>query len=322
MLTAPDFSKKQIVFVLFNEGEKLSLSNSNLVVKDANGKIKFQITCYRLFLVFAVGHCSLTSAIIQEAKKFGFFIALMTPSFRLYAIVGAEKEGNTLLRRKQYLYDSLELAKHITQNKVANQMAELKAVRNKSDAVKDAIDTISAYSKQINEAQTLSEIMAYEGLSSKIYFRNHFNNVKWNGRQPRIKLDYINSALDVGYTLLFTYIDALLSSYGFDTYCGVMHRQFYMRKSLVCDLVEPFRPIIDHTVKRAINLKQMSPDDFQEINHQYRLKWMESSKYVRLFMTPLIEEKEMIFSYIQSYYRAFMKELSAKEFPIYEHGGN
>ena len=322
MITAPDFAKKQIVFVFFNEGEKLAFSNSNIVVRTSNGTIKFQVTCYRLFLIFAVGHCSLTSAVIQEAKKFGFFIALMTPGFRLYAIVGADKEGNTLLRRKQYLYEGLDLAKHITENKIDNQIAELKSVRNKNESIKEAILTLTGYYKKINSLENLNEIMAYEGLASKIYFRNHFNNVRWNGRQPRIKLDYVNSALDIGYTLLFTYIDALISVYGFDTYCGVMHKQFYMRKSLVCDLVEPFRVLIDHTVKKSINLKQIVPEDFIEINHQWRLQWKESSKYVELFMVPLIEEKEMIFDYIQSYYRAFMKELPAEEYPIYEYGGS
>ncbi len=28
------------------------------------------------------------------------------------------------------------------------------------------------------------------------------NNVLWQGRQPRIKRDYINSVLDIGYTVL------------------------------------------------------------------------------------------------------------------------
>ena len=102
MFTAPDFSKKQIVFVLFNEGEKLAFSNDNLVVKDSFGKVKFQCTCYRLFIIFAVGHTSITSALIQKAQKFGFYIALMTPGFRLYSIIGAQKDGNTLLHKKQY----------------------------------------------------------------------------------------------------------------------------------------------------------------------------------------------------------------------------
>lgn len=320
MFTAPDFSKKQVVFVLFNEGEKLAFSNDNLVVKDASGKIKFQCTCYRLFVVFAIGHTSITSALIQKAKKFGFFIALMTPGFRLYDLIGAGKDGNTMLHRKQYLYSGLDLAKHITANKMQNQMYELKSVRNKSDAVKEAITAIEGYITSLQSTETLNEIMAYEGLASKIYFRNHFNNVLWQGRQPRIKRDYVNSTLDIGYTLLFSFVDALLESYGFDTYCGVMHTQFYMRKSLVCDIVEPFRPLIDHQVKKSINLGQICEEDFIVINNQFRLKWDESSKYVKILMTPIIENKESIFAYVQSYYRAFMKELPADEFPIYDTG--
>lgn len=317
MLTAPDFSKKQIVFVLFNEGEKLCFSNDNLVVKDAFGKIKFQCTCYRIFIVFAVGHTSFTTAVIQKAQKFGFFIALLTGGFRLYGIMGAVKEGNTLLKRKQYEYDGLGIAKNITANKITNQLYELQSVRNKSESVKEAVELLKTYIENVPSSSTLNELMGYEGLASKVYFRNQFNNVQWQGRQPRIKKDYVNSVLDIGYTLLFTYIDALLSSFGFDTYCGVMHRQFYMRKSLVCDLVEPFRVLIDHEVKKAVNLKQIREDDFVVINHQYRLKWSETAKYVKILMKPLIENKEDIFCYIQSYYRAFMKNSPAELFPRY-----
>ncbi len=322
MFTAPDFSKKQIVFVLFNEGEKLAFSNDNLVVKDSDGKIKFQCTCYRLFIVFAVGHTSITSALIQKSQKFGFFIALMTPGFRLYSLIGAGKDGNTLLHQKQYLYEGLDIAKHITANKMLNQKQELKNNRNKNEFVKEAIASIDGYISSIENASTLNELMAYEGLASKAYFKNHFNNVEWHGRQPRIKRDYINSTLDIGYTLLFTFVDALLESYGFDTYCGVMHRQFYMRKSLVCDIVEPFRTLIDHEIKKAVNLKQIKEDDFLVFNNQYKLKWSESSRYVKILMKPLMDNKEGIFAYIQSYYRAFMKELSSDDFPIFEIGDN
>ena len=37
-------------------------------------------------------------------------------------------------------------------------------------------------------------------------------------------------------------------------------------------------------------------------------------------MKPLLENKENIFSYVQSYYRAFMKELPPEEFPLFEIG--
>ena len=55
--------------------------------------------------------------------------------------------------------------------------------------------------------------------------------------------------MDIGYTYLFNFIDALLRLYGFDTYLGFYHKEFYQRKSLVCDVVEPFRCIIDKNTK-------------------------------------------------------------------------
>lgn len=317
MLTAPDFTKKQIVFVLFHEGEKMAFTNDNLVVKTAEGKIKFQITCYRLFIIFAVGHWSITSVVIQKAKKFGFFIALMTPGYRLYGLIGAEKDGNTMLKKKQYRYEGLELAKHITDNKLANQQLLLMGMRNKAESTRQAITAITQYREQLKTAATLNELMAYEGLAAKQYFKNYFNNIDWQGRQPRIKRDMTNATLDIGYTLLFAFIEALLCSYGFDTYCGVMHRQFYMRKSLVCDLVEPFRVIIDHSVKKAINLRQIQEKDFTVVQNQYRLNWDKSSSYVQFLMMPIIEEKDEIFLYVQNYYRAFMKELPAEAYPVW-----
>lgn len=321
MINKLDFSKKQIVFIMFNEGEKIAFQNDNLIVLNNDGKVKFQITCYRLFLVFAIGHCSITSVLLQKARKFGFFISLMTTGFKIYALIGAEKDGNTMLKRKQYNYDSIDIARHITKNKMFNQCYLLKQVRNKSDAIKDAISSIEEYIIKTDSVSDLSELMAYEGLSSKVYFKNHFSNICWNGRKPRVKQDVLNSTLDLGYTLLFTFVEAILSSFGFDTYCGVMHRQFYMRKSLVCDIVEPFRPLIDRQIKKGINLKQIKEDDFIIMNHQYKLRWENNPKYVKLLMTPIIENKDEIFGYIQSYYRAFMKEVRIEEYPIYKIGG-
>ena len=317
MLSMPDFDKKQIIFIFFKDGEKLSFSNDNMIIKDADGKIKFQITCYRLFIVYAVGNFSITSVLIQKALKFGFFVALLTTNFRLYGLIGAQKDSNTLLKKKQYKYEGLEIAKHITKNKIKNQEFLLCSVRRKSDAQKEAIEKIREYNTHIDSISDLNELMGYEGLASRMYFKHYFNNIEWHSREPRIKRDYINSTLDIGYTILFSFVDSLLESFGFDTYCGVMHRQFYMRKSLVCDLVEPFRCVIDKQIKKSINLKQIKEDDFSVYNNQYKLNVTKNSEYAKILFTPILECKNDIFLYVRTYYRAFMKELEIHQFPTF-----
>jgi CRISPR-associated protein Cas1 len=156
-----------------------------------------------------------------------------------------------------------------------------------------------------------------EGSIARVYFNNIFDSVDWKGRKPRIKFDMTNSVLDIGYTILFNFIEALLNLYGFDLFVGVLHQQFYMRKSLVCDLIEPFRAMIDWQIRKSINLGQFKEDDFNVINGQYLLKWSENPKYVSILMEPLLEHRAEIFLYIQAYYRAFMKQKSISEYPLF-----
>ena len=239
MLDRPDFVKKQIIIMFANRGEKISFRNDNVVISDKDGKVKYQITCYLIFVLFVVGDTSITTGIIRRAKKFGFVICLMTQSFKLYSIIGNRMEGNTLLHRKQYEYQGIEIAKFLVENKIRNQRQAINTIRRKSIANKEAIEKLDGYLKSIVNIQDDKTLLGLEGSAARVYFPQIFDIVNWKGRKPRIKCDYINSTLDIGYNLLFNIVDSLLQVYGFDVYCGVYHKEFYMRKSLACDMVEP-----------------------------------------------------------------------------------
>lgn len=318
MLSANDFSKKQIIFLFTNTGEKLSFSNDNIVIKDKEGKIKHQSTCYRLFMVCVVGNISITSGLIQRSKKFGFAICLMSTTFRVYEIIGSRMEGNTMLRKCQYEYTQNDIGRKIEQNKIANQMDTLKNIRKKTEEIKEGIEFLQDMIDKLNEPLNYLEVMGIEGNAARVYFTRVFNNVKWNGRKPRIKNDYINVTLDIGYTMLFNIVDAILQIYGFDTYYGVFHKCFYMRKSLVCDLMEPMRPIVDYSVRKAINLEQCKKEDFEVYDNRWVLKYKMNSKYIQFLMKDILEYKDEIFVYIQKYYRFFMKMKSVEELPRFE----
>ena len=318
MLSLPDFEKKQILFINFNEGEKIAFSNENVVFKDKEGKIKLQCSCYNIYLIFAMGHFSITSPLVQKCEKYGFFIVLMTSSFKVYDILGNAKNGNTLLKQKQYNYDEIDIAKLIVKNKIYSQQKTVNVIRSKSEIQLEFLKYSTQYLQMIDNCTNIQEIMGFEGMTSKLYFRCYFDNILWHGRRPRIKQDYVNSTLDIGYTILFNFLEALLLSHGFDVYVGVLHRQFYMRKSLVCDIIEPFRVIIDKAIKKGVNLNQIKEEDFKVVNYQYRLRYEKNSKYIRLFMEEILKEKQEIFKYVQEYYRAFMKEKNIKDYPFYK----
>ena len=157
--------------------------------------------------------------------------------------------------------------------------------------------------------------MGLEGYVAKAFFSAYYQDLEWESRRPRAKCDVINSTLDIGYTILFNYIECFIRMFGFDVYMGIYHRLWFKRKSLVCDLVEPFRCIIDRTVRTAYNRKQFSKKDFSIHKGEYRLKIEKNPDYHKVFFDALIPYKMEIFKFIRSYYRCFMQEKNIHEYP-------
>ncbi len=307
MLSLPDFREKQIIFIESYQLKDISYLNDNLTIKE-DGKIIQQVPFHKIFCIFLIGNCTLTSVFIKRLNQFGVMLFLLDKNFSVYSIIGGETEGNFLLREKQYLSsNNLVQAKWVTENKVENQLSLLKKKRKKSEIEKEGILQVKKLLKKIDEVENFKELLGIEGNASKLFFSNYFTEIGWRGRKPRTKFDEINVLFDIGYTYLFNFIDAHLRLYGFDTYKGFYHTEFYLRKSLVCDLVEPFRCIIDEAILKAHNLKQFDVNDFEVKHNKYKIKRGFGKKYSKIFLVSIMENKEEIFSFIQSYYRNLMK---------------
>ncbi|MBQ9120456.1 MAG: CRISPR-associated endonuclease Cas1 [Lachnospiraceae bacterium] len=95
-----------------------------------------------------------------------------------------------------------------------------------------------------------------------------------------------------------------------------------MRKSLVCDIMEPFRPLIDWRVRKGFRLGQFKKEDFVEVKNQWQLEYRNSALYTMIFMEDLLKNKEQIFLYIREYYRAFMKGKAVERYPFYVFGSD
>ena len=319
MLSLPDFKEKQIILALLSQGEKLSFRNDNIIIKDKEGKIKHQSSCYRLFALCVVGHITVTTGLLQRAKKFGFSIIFMSHSLKPYACWNARAEGNVLLRRKQYNYNSPTIAKKLVANKIHNQMGALQKIRQKDDKIKNTIKSLKIYKQKVLLSNlTEKELLGLEGIAGKIYFQALFKDFGWLARRPRTKMDITNCLMDIGYTLLFNFMESLLCLYGFDIYKGVYHKEFYQRKSLVCDLIEPFRPLIDYRIRKAFHLGQIKASDFTVFQGQYRIFGKKSQPYLIFFIEELISHKVDIFLYVQSYYRSFIKGRPIDSYPFFD----
>lgn len=316
MMSWPDFSYKQIIIhITGGTKERLRFHVDNIVIENAEGKIILQHSCHKIFALFIIGETSLTSIAIQKAIAFAFPIILLSRNMKFITAINSGAEGNTLLRTKQYAGErNLDIAKCLVKQKITNQCNLLNELRYKSQDDCEAIKTLKGIN--VFESKDIFQLLGHEGLASRTFFSAYFRPMNWTRREPRCKRDIFNLLLDIGYTYLFNFIDAMLALYGFDRYYGVFHTCFYQRKSLVCDIIEPFRYIVDRRLRKAYNLKQISQDDFFIKDNQFHLTYANQDKYTRLFMKDILGEKERIFKFCQSYYRWFMQDRPLDAFPM------
>lgn len=318
MLSRPDYMFKKIIIVFLNQGEKIRIQNDNLIVENKEREIKLQSSCYRIFSLWIIGSLTLTNDVLQKARKHGFSVVLFTHSFRVSAVLCVPLEGNTLLHKQQYQFSQeLELAKHIIKNKTDNQIRALKKARQNGDWAKEVIQQLAGYKIAVQNCLNLSSLLGLEGSAAKTYFSQIFAEHQWSGRKPRVKHDINNCLLDIGYTLLFSFVEALLRCYDFDLYVGFYHKIFYKRKSLVCDLEEPFRCIIDYQLRKMRGLNMIHEGDFQLYNHQYQLSYKHSKHYIQHLLAAILEYREEIFLYIQQYYRCFSQGKEIDQYPTF-----
>ena len=313
------------VFVIncIEHKRSLRVNSGELMLEEIEGESKRTLTKFpfqKLLALFIIGHVTVTTPLLEKCKKYGVALTVVKPNLRPVFFWADSAEANYLLRKRQFEYanDDLTIAKVLVYNKVKNQKTVLQKTRKKDKATMDAMGQCEAALNTIHDIADYNQLMGLEGTVAKNFFSAYFQHLGWNGRHPRMKTDIMNVTLDIGYTILFNFMECFVRMFGFDLYVGVYHRLWFKRKSLVCDLIEPFRCIIDHTVLLAFNRKQFTEKDFAIQKQEYRLKHERCADYYKVFYDALIERKSDFFKYVQQYYRCFMGCKSIKEYPIFE----
>ena len=311
MFTNKDVEHRTIYVINCIKDRTLRVSNGELLLEEvAEKKTLTKLPFQKILALFVIGHIQVTTPLIEKCKKHSVALVVMKPSLRPVFFWANSAEANYLLRQRQYAYDKddITIGKWIVSNKVRNQLTLLQKTRRTDELTLQAKSVCEkALSQWMGRIVTSNKLMGLEGYVSKFFFAAYFQECDWRTRMPRTKCDILNATLDIGYTILFYYIECFVRMFGFDVYVGIYHRLWFKRKSLICDLVEPFRCIIDRAVRTAYNRKQFTANDFKLYKGEYRLKYEKNADYYHVFYEALIPYKMEIFTFIRLYYRSFMR---------------
>lgn len=325
MFTHKDLEYRTIFVINCIHERSLRVSNGELLLEEQvenSDKMKTltKLPFQKILALFIIGHIRITTPLIEKCQKFGVALVVMKPSFRPVFYWSNSAEANYLLHQRQYEHkkENISIARVIVENKIRNQMKALSDTRKKDDLTIQSRESLQSCLNTLPDVTDYESLMGVEGIAAKAFFKAYYQEHNWHQRRPRTKCDALNTSLDIGYTMLFNYIECFLRMFGFDLYVGVYHCLWFKRKSLVCDIMEPFRPIIDKAVRTAWNRKQFSEKDYMVHKGEYRLKYEKNGDYCQVFFNALIPYKSEVFKYIQCYYRCFMGRKSVTQYPIFQ----
>ena len=97
--------------------------------------------------------------------------------------------------------------------------------------------------KYIEEIE-FNDVTNREGHAAKVYF-----NALFGKGFSRSETNFTNAALNYGYSILLSCINREIVCNGYLTQLGLFHDNMFNFYNLGCDLMEPFRPIVDRVVK-------------------------------------------------------------------------
>lgn len=325
MFTHKDIETRSIFVVNCIEHNRgMRVNNGELLLEERSDdgkattltKFPFQ----KILALMVIGHITVTTPLLEKCKRYGVALVVMKPNLRPVFYWSESAEANFLLRRQQHLLpaDDITIASVLVRNKIENQRTALQKTRRRDSSTLDAISLCTAALDTLPGIDEYSKLMGLEGTIAKTFFSAYYQDLDWRGRHPRMKCDVLNVTLDIGYTILFNFVECFLRLYGFDLYVGVYHRLWFKRKSLVCDIVEPFRCIIDHATLLAFNRKQFSDKDFTRTKQEYHLKHECTAQYYKVFCDALVSHKQDIFLFVQQYYRCFMRRKSVQQYPSFK----
>lgn len=227
--------------VVVNKNCKLSYKNDYLIIRSENLQM-IHLSEINLIII-ENGMVSITSYLINELInnkiKLIFCDETHNPAGEVvpyYNSFNTSKKIQNQIKWKEK--DKDDVWQKIVKYKIHNQAMLLKKLK------------IEGYEKLLDYESCVEsgDKTNREGHAAKVYF-----NLLFGRRFIRGEKDDINISLDYGYSIILSTFNKEIVSKGYITQIGINHKNEYNQFNLSCDLMEPYRPLIDEIVYNNIN---------------------------------------------------------------------
>ncbi len=223
--------------VVITRQSKISYKNRFLVVKQENDEKYIHLSEIDTIIVDSIS-VSISAYLLKELADNKINIIFCDEKHNPFGeVVPYYSKHNTSKMIKEQIKwkvsDKDKIWSEIVKNKIMNQALLLK--KTKSSKYK----LILSYIDEVVDGDKTNR----EGHAAKVYFNALFGNDFVRNSDVSI-----NAALNYGYAILLSTINKEIINNGYLTQLGIHHKNEFNEFNLTCDLMEPFRIVIDNFV--------------------------------------------------------------------------
>ncbi len=223
--------------VVITRQSKISYKNRFLVVKQENDEKYIHLSEIDTIIVDSIS-VSISVYLLKELADNKINIIFCDEKHNPFGeIVPYYSKHNTSKMIKEQIkwkvIDKDKLWSEIVKNKIMNQALLLKKIKS------DKYKLVLSYIDEVVDGDKTNR----EGHAAKVYF-----NALYGNNFVRNADDQINVALNYGYAILLSTINKEIINNGYLTQLGIHHKNEFNEFNLTCDLMEPFRIVIDNFV--------------------------------------------------------------------------
>lgn len=223
--------------VVITRQSKISYKNRFLVVKQDNDEKYIHLSEIDTIIVDSIS-VSISAYLLKELSANKINIIFCDEKHNPFGELSSfySRHNTSKKIREQFEWKKSikdELWSKIVENKIINQASLLKKIKSTK------YELIISYIPEV----TIGDKTNREGHAAKVYFNELFGK-----KFSRNENNDINAALNYGYAVLLSTINKEIVSNGYLTQIGIHHKNEFNPFNLTCDLMEPFRILIDRFV--------------------------------------------------------------------------
>ncbi len=255
-----------MIIDITTHGASLRRKRERFIIKipDQNDE---EIAAEMVDAILITANAMISTAAIRLCIERHIQLVVASQSGKPLARMWASSPGRqTQIRRQQYLnLDTLfafDITKKLLLEKLSKQkrfLSELKQNREPSEMTKDIAEAVSFFNKTIHVVKDTAydrsfalHFLGFEGSCATRYFKIISATLpkKWRfeRRTQNPGVDPFNASLNYLYGMAYSSIEKVVILSGLDPTAGFYHKDSYAKPTLVYDLIEPCRPIIDKSL--------------------------------------------------------------------------